>query len=78
MPRWTDSDNLRGRDAFVVGGPHDGQRMTVNDGPRGLRYPDVRDMTGYVFDRGTWTFRYHGETKTTAGGTAAHNPEEGS
>jgi len=54
--KWTDSDNLRGREALVVGGPYDGMRVTVNDSAKGLRYPDVVDLTGYVFDREAWQF----------------------
>ncbi len=54
--RWTDSDNLRARDALVIGGPQDGLRISVHDGVKGLRYPDVFDMSSYVFDRETWTW----------------------
>lgn len=54
---WTDSDVLNAREALIVGGPSDGLRILVSDGKKGLRYPDVIDLSGYVFDRGTWEFR---------------------
>jgi L-fucose isomerase-like protein len=56
--QWTDSDNLRGREALVIGGPSAGMRVVVNDSAKGLRYPDVLDLGGYVFDREEWVFRY--------------------
>lgn len=60
MKRWTDSDNLHGREALVVGGPHDGLRVVVNaraGRTEMMRYPDVIDLSDYVFDAETWTFR---------------------
>ena len=52
--RWTDSDNLRARDALVVGGPLDGLIVAVSDSPKGLRYPDVIDLTHYRLDTHEW------------------------
>ena len=54
--QWTSSDNLRARDAPVNGGPLDGMRVAVNDSRKGLRYPDVVDMTGYRLDVNRWTW----------------------
>lgn len=63
MTRWTDSDNLNGKEAVVAGGPLDGMRVVVNQrGDRLLRnggeyrYPDVVGLDGYRFDPATWTF----------------------
>lgn len=60
MLRWTDSDNLRSRDALVVGGPSDGLLVAAREQNDRVRYPDVLDLTGYVFDTNTWQFRYDG------------------
>ena len=38
------------------GGPLDGMRVAVNDSRKGLRYPDVVDMTGYRLDVNRWTW----------------------
>jgi hypothetical protein len=54
--RWTDSDNLRGREALVVGGRYDGLRVTVNVRSGEYRHPDVIDLSGYEFNPTTWTF----------------------
>lgn len=58
--RWTDSDNLRARDAAVVGGPSAGLLVAVNErGDNGVyRYPDVIDLSGYTFDPDSWEFRW--------------------
>ena len=56
--RWTDSDNLNGREALAVGGPLDGMRIVVNRRGVGgdFRYPDVVGLDGYEFDPHTWRF----------------------
>lgn len=54
--RWTDSDNLRSRDALVIGGPSDGLRVAVREQSGRYRYPDVLDLSGYVFDPERWVF----------------------
>lgn len=63
MTRWTDSDNLNGKEALVKGGPIDGMRLVVNQrGDRLLRlggeyrYPDVVALDGYQFDAEAWAF----------------------
>lgn len=56
--RWTDSDNLRSREAAVVGGPNHGLVIAVANGSKGQRFPDVFDMTGYVFDPEAWAFKF--------------------
>ena len=56
--RWTDSDNLRSRDALVVGGPSNGLLIPAREQNGRVRYPDVIDLTGYVFDADKWEFHY--------------------
>ena len=58
MKHWTDSDNLQGREALVVGGPLDGLRVTVNERAGELRHPDVIDLSDYRFDREAWAWRW--------------------
>lgn len=63
MTRWTDSDNLRGREATVIGGPANGLRIVVRQRDTQIRYaqiryPDVFDLSDYDFDAQSWTFRY--------------------
>lgn len=55
--RWTDSDNLHGVEARVVGGYYDGLRVVVRQKGVQIRYPDVFDLSGYDFDPESWTFR---------------------
>lgn len=57
---WTNSDNLHSRDALIVGGPAAGLRIPVRDQTGRIRYPDVVDLTGYVWDFETWQFVYDG------------------
>lgn len=54
--RWTDSDNLRGREARVSGGRYDGMIVVVNRRAGEYRYPDVLDLSGYTFDPERWEF----------------------
>lgn len=55
--KWTDSDNLGGRDALVVGGHADGMLVSVRRKRGQYRYPDVVDLSGYIFDPVRWEFR---------------------
>lgn len=57
--RWTSSDALNARDARVIGGEYDGLFVAVSEGKKGLRYPDVFDLSGYDFDRKSWAFVAH-------------------
>jgi hypothetical protein len=56
--RWTDSDNLKSRDALIVDGPQAGLLIPVAEKRTGeFRHPDVTDLSGYVFNAQDWTFQ---------------------
>lgn len=56
--RWTDSDNLNGREALCVGGPLDGMLVVVNRRGGQYRHVDLAGLDGYEFDADAWRFRW--------------------
>jgi hypothetical protein len=57
-PRWLNRKQDRPRDARVVGGPHNGLLVPVQEKDGDFDFPDVMDFEPYTFDPDAWEFRY--------------------
>jgi hypothetical protein len=56
--RWRDSNKHRARKARVAGGPHDGLLVPVAEKDGDFVYPDLMNLSPYIFDPEAWEFRY--------------------
>jgi hypothetical protein len=56
--RRRDRDKHHAREARVVGGPHNGLLVPVEEKDGDFVYPDVMDFEPYTFDPEAWEFRY--------------------